>query len=63
MTQATIKEVKKGEFFKRKEDAQTVYVRGNYDASSKTFSAYKFDDINSEIFIKPSKIVFINFDF
>ena len=63
MTQVTIKEVKKGEFFKRKEDAKTVYVRGNYDVSTKAFSAYKFDDINSEIFIKSSKSVFIDFDF
>jgi hypothetical protein len=58
-----LRELKTGEFFKRKEDANAVYCKGHYDIASKSFSAIKYDDINAEIFIKANKMVFVGFDF
>ena len=63
MQPTSIKQIKQGEFFKRKPDAKTVYVRGKYDAGSASYSAHKFNDINSEIFIKRNKVVYIHFEF
>ena len=58
-----MRDVKPGEYFKRKPDAKAVYVRGHYDKSSRSFSATDFDDICREIFIKASKPVYVGFDF
>lgn len=63
MYSTQIKNVKQGEFLVRKPDAKTVYVRGHYDRSSKSYSCHAFDDINKEIFIKASKTVFVGFTF
>ena len=59
-----LKELKKGDFFKLKDlDAATVYVKGEYDRSTKTYSCFKFDDVNAEIFLKGNKKVFVDFTF
>lgn len=66
MKQTTIKALKVGEFFTLKpyDDTENevpsrlVWVRGEYDKGSKTFSCYKFDDINHESFFKGSRIVY-----
>ena len=58
-----LRDVKPGEYFKRKPDARAVFVRGAYDRSSKRISATDFDDINRELFIKPDAIVFVGFTF
>jgi len=63
MKEIKIKDLKAGEFFKRKPDAKGVFVRGDYDRSSKSFSAHDFDDICREIFIKADKTVFVGFTF
>lgn len=63
MEEKTIKEVKKGEFIKRKPDATRVYIKGDYDRASKSFSCIAYDDINQEIFIKANKKVFVGFTF
>ena len=63
MEEKKISEVKKGEFLKRKADAQRVYIRGDYDRSSKSYSCIAYDDINQEIFIKANKKVFVGFTF
>ena len=39
-TTATVKELKKGEFFKLKEDSKRVYVRGEYDRTEKKVLLY-----------------------
>lgn len=63
----TIKDIKKGEYFTLKDIAEPkesqVYVRGEYDKSSKSYSCYKFSDVNSERFFKGSKVVFTGFTF
>lgn len=61
-----IKELKKGEFFKRLIKGQPsarVWIRGDYDRTTKTYSAIAYDDINQEIFIKSNKIVLVGFTF
>ena len=63
MEQTQIKNLKKGEFIKRKADSQQVYIKGDYDRQSKSFSCIAYDDINKEIFIKADKIVFYGFTF
>jgi hypothetical protein len=63
MQQTTIRNIKTGEYFKRKPDAKTVYVKGQYDRATKSFSAIDTEDISREIFIKASKPVFVGFDY
>lgn len=63
MEEIEIKKIKKGEFLKRKADSQRVYIRGDYDRASKSYSCIAYDDINQEIFIKANKKVFIGFTF
>lgn len=63
MEQTAIRDIKAGEYFKRKADAKTVYVKGHYDRATKSFSATDTEDISREIFIKASKPVFIGFDY
>ena len=58
-----LKDVKRGEFFKRKASSSIVYVRGEYERSSKKYSCYKFDDVNSKIFLKGSTEVYTDFTF
>jgi len=58
-----IRDLPKGEFFKRKADAKAVYKKGDYDRSSKSFSCIDCDDICREIFIKSNKPVFTGFTY
>ena len=58
----TIRELKKGDLFTLKpiedpKDSQ-VWIRGEYDRGSKTFSVINWDDINRERFLKPGREVF-----
>lgn len=52
--------VKKGDFLKRKLSSKTVWRRGHYDASSKTYSLVDTMDINREIFLKGTARVFVD---
>jgi len=63
MKQTAIKNLKKGDLIKRTEIAQKVYIKGDYDRASKSFSCIAYDDINQEIFIKANKVVFYGFTF
>lgn len=63
MEEKMIKELKKGEFLKRKADSKEVYIKGDYDRASKSFSCIAYSDINKEIFIKANKKVFVGFTF
>lgn len=57
-----INELKKGDFFKLHENG-CVYVRSDYDRSSKKYECYKFDDINSYHQFKGNKEVITDFIF
>lgn len=63
----TIKELKQGEYFTLKEieypKESQVYVRGEYDRSSKTYSCTKWNDTCAERFFKGTKNVFTEFTF
>ena len=62
-----LKDLEKGEYFTLKEITEPkenqVLIRGDYDQSSKTYSCYKFDDMNNEKFYNGNKIVFTGFTF
>lgn len=58
-----LKDLKQGDFFKRKQDAKTVYVKHHYDRASKTFSCSDIEDMNREIFLKSNVEVFIDFEY
>lgn len=49
----TIAGLKKGDYFRLK-NGKCQYVKGDYDRSSKKYSCFKADDINSERFFKGS---------
>ena len=62
----------KGAFFKRKPDARAVYVRDVYItahvdelniARSAYFCCSDVDDMNREIFLKPSTLVYVDFEY
>ena len=59
-----IKNLKKGEYFKLK-DSETapVYVRGEYERSTKKYSCYRFDDVSAERFFSGDKEVYDHFEF
>ena len=64
MEQMTIKAIPKGEFIKLKDsETSPVWVRGEYDRASRTYSIYKFDDVNQEVFVRGSRSVFVGFTF
>ena len=58
-----IKALKKGEFFKLKETASRVYVRGEYDRSSRKYCCFAFDDVCMERLLKGDKLVYVGFTF
>lgn len=64
MESALIKQLPKGEFIKLKDsESAPVWVRGDYDRASRSYSIYKFDDINHESFVRGSRSVFVGFTF
>ena len=50
-------------YFKRKENAKTVYTINHYNREDKTYTCSDCDDMNREVFIKATKPVFIGFDY
>lgn len=62
-----IKELKKGDYFTLKPIteplANQVWIRGDYDKESKTYSCINFDDTSYERFIKGSRTVYTDFTF
>ena len=62
-----LKDIKKGEFFTLKAitepNENQVYVKGDYDRTTKTYSCHKFSDINAERFFKSNKLIFTSFTF
>ena len=63
----TIKELKKGDYFTLKpidepSEAQ-VWIRGEYDRGSRTYSIINFADMNKERFVKGSRAAFVDMTF
>ena len=62
-----VRQLKQGDFFtltKIEEPKETqVYIRGEYDRTTKKFSCYKFSDVNYERMLAPNKVVYTGFTF
>lgn len=58
-----IQHVTKGDYVKRKTDSKAVYIKGEYDRSSKAYEMHDTDDINRTIYIKADKVVVIGFTY
>lgn len=63
MQNITLKNVKPGDYVKRKADAATVYIKGAYDRTTKSFELKDVEDINRCVYVKADKIVFIGFTY
>ena len=65
MQQVQIKDLKKGDVFRRKADAKTVYVKGAYVRYNgwNRYSCFVYMDINREIFLKGTTKVWKGFTF
>ena len=63
MKNITLKNVKPGDFVKRKADSKAVYIKGAYDKTTKSFELTDTDDINRSVYVKSDKIVFIGFTY
>ena len=61
MNTLTIKQVKPGDYIKRKADSKAVYIKGAYDRATKSFECTDTEDINRVIYIKSDKLVFVGF--
>ena len=64
MKDVTIRELKKGEFFRlTASETAPVWVKGYYVSSEKKYESYKYEDTNREIFLKGNRRVFVEFTF
>ncbi len=63
MKQVMLKDVKPGDYFKRKADARAVYIKEHYCRSDKVYCCSDTDNINREVFLKGTTKVFIDFTF
>lgn len=64
MTQMmTLRNVKPGDFVKRKLDSNNVYRKGSYDRTTKSFELHDVEDINRTIFVKADKLVAVGFTY
>mgnify|MGYP003635261364 CR=1 FL=1 len=60
--QKRLKDVSINDWFKRKIDAKTTFIRNHYDQISKTYSASDNEDMNREVFLKGSTPVWVEYD-
>lgn len=63
-----LKDLKKGEFFMKGKAGspktwRQVWVRGEYDRSSKLYECHRFDDVCDTQFIRGDRTVFVDFEF
>lgn len=61
MIQATVKQVKPGDFFRLKDDENSpLWVRSIYDRTSKRYCIYKYDDVNHFLSVKGDRKVYLS---
>ena len=67
MAQIKVKDLKVGDFFtlstKEVVSSSSVWIRGNYERSTRKFSCINFEDSCKERFLSGDKLVIIDFDF
>jgi len=59
----TVKDLKKGEYFKRKVTSKTTYIRGEFCRELKKYSCIDTEDMNREIFLKGSTAITTEFEY
>lgn len=60
MKKVKIKELKSGEYFRlQPNDNAPLWVRGEYDRSSKKYGCYYYDDVNHESFMRGERTVYV----
>ena len=57
MRQVKLKDVKKGEFIKRKPEANTVFTRQEYDRTERKYQCDDWYDISRCIYLKGDTLV------
>lgn len=63
MQNITLRNVKPGDFVKRKADSKAVYIKGAYDRATKSFELKDVEDINRCIYVKADKLVVVGFTY
>lgn len=59
-----LKDIPKGEFFKRKIDSKKVYIRADYQRDSKKFQCDDCLDVwGNGLLIKGSALVYVGFEY
>jgi hypothetical protein len=66
MRAVELRSVKEGEYFRRKPNAKGEFIRNHYNRKDKfgaaNFSCTSADDVSKEIFLKPSTIVYVEWN-
>ena len=62
-TAIALKDVKAGDFVVRKVGSNTVFTRGDYDRSTKTYALDDYNDHCRQVFLKGSTIVYVGFTY
>lgn len=63
MTPVLLKNVKRGEFIRRKRDSGKTYIRGEYDREFKRYVCDDTSDISKSMLLRGSTIVFVGFTY
>jgi len=58
-----LRDVKQGDFVRRKEGAKTTYRKGEYDRTLKAYCLTDWEDNSRDIYVKADKLVHIGFTF
>jgi|TARA_R100000458_G_C8263931_1_gene239196 predicted GNAT family acetyltransferase len=59
----SLKDIDKGEYFKRKPESKTIYTKGNYDRSEKKYQCDNENDISKCIYLKGDTVVSVGFTY
>jgi hypothetical protein len=63
MQNIILRSVTKGDYVKRKADSKAVYIKGDYDKTTKSFELKDVEDINRVVYIKANKPVYVGFTY
>tara|TARA_R100001086_G_scaffold193679_2_gene110666 strand:+ start:314 stop:541 length:228 start_codon:yes stop_codon:yes gene_type:complete len=59
----SLKDIEKGEYFKRKPESKTIYIKGDYDRSQKKYQCDNDSDISKCIYLKGDTLVHFGFTY
>jgi len=59
----TTKDIKKGEFVRKKLGSRKTYTRGDYDRSYKVYELHDEDDISRSIHVKKDALLWVDFEY